>query len=281
MDGDRLWRRAPAAIARFAATAAAYDRYRPGYPAELFDDLAARCGLGPDGAVLEVGAGTGMASVELARRCATLVCLEPAPAMAARARAKLAGFPGATVVEATFEAWTPSDAPTVAPADAPTVADVVCAANAWPWLDPAVRWAKAASLLEPRRGHLALIAHELVGYEPDGFAARLAEVGGALNPALAAVPEDLGLATGDTWAARIAASGHFEPPTTSRYPFSRRLDGPTFVAVLGTYGVHAGLPPDTRRELDRLLADLVKREFGGAVVKHERAVLQTARASGT
>jgi ubiquinone/menaquinone biosynthesis C-methylase UbiE len=46
----------------FDEDAELYDRARPGYPPELFDDLAEVAGTGPGCRVLEVGAGTGKAT---------------------------------------------------------------------------------------------------------------------------------------------------------------------------------------------------------------------------
>lgn len=266
MDNDQLWRASGPAIARFGQKAAAYDRFRPGYPDELFDHAATACGLDSHGIVIDVGAGTGISSVGFAPHCSTLVCLEPSPDMAALARSRLEQFPGATVVESTFENWEPTVAH----------ADVVASANAWQWLDPEVRWVKAAELLAPD-GHLALLWHDLVGYSPSSFEQRLAEIGGALNPALAAKPTALGLDTQATWAARISASGLFGEVETTRYRFSRPLDGPAFVAVLNTYGVNWALSPAERDTLDRALVDLIDNEFRGEVLKHEDAVLHLAR----
>jgi len=53
----------------------AYDRFRPGYPDELFDHVATACGLDGHGIVIDVGAGTGISSVGFAPHCSTLVCL--------------------------------------------------------------------------------------------------------------------------------------------------------------------------------------------------------------
>ena len=39
-----------------------FDRYRPRYSRELFDDLIAYAGVGPGKAVLELGPGTGQAT---------------------------------------------------------------------------------------------------------------------------------------------------------------------------------------------------------------------------
>jgi cyclopropane fatty-acyl-phospholipid synthase-like methyltransferase len=40
-----------------------YDRARPGYPAQLFDDLAELAGVGPGCRLLEIGPGTGKATL--------------------------------------------------------------------------------------------------------------------------------------------------------------------------------------------------------------------------
>jgi SAM-dependent methyltransferase len=52
----------------FDEDAERYERARPGYPAELLDDLAALTGLRAGDRVLEIGPGTGQATVPLARR---------------------------------------------------------------------------------------------------------------------------------------------------------------------------------------------------------------------
>ena len=52
----------------FDEDAERYDRARPGYPAELFADLAAVTGLRPGDRVLEIGPGTGQATVPVAER---------------------------------------------------------------------------------------------------------------------------------------------------------------------------------------------------------------------
>lgn len=54
--------RASRGIAEFDATALAYDRHRPRYPAALLDDFRAVDGLEPDDWVVEIGAGKVRAS---------------------------------------------------------------------------------------------------------------------------------------------------------------------------------------------------------------------------
>ena len=51
----------------FDKVAEAYDRARPGYPESMFDDLITHKNIHEGSRVLEVGAGTGQATLLLAR----------------------------------------------------------------------------------------------------------------------------------------------------------------------------------------------------------------------
>src|SRR3954447_8835038 len=84
----------------FGKVAELYDRYRPGYPAALLDDVLAR-------RILEAGAGTGRATRALAERGAAIVAVEPDPAMAEVVRARTQGR-DVEVVVSTFEDYAPT-----------------------------------------------------------------------------------------------------------------------------------------------------------------------------
>jgi methyltransferase (TIGR00027 family) len=63
-----LWLAAAEASERFAAQALDYDRYRPRYPDDVFDDLAELAGLSFGDTLVEIGAGTGIATEPLVER---------------------------------------------------------------------------------------------------------------------------------------------------------------------------------------------------------------------
>lgn len=130
----------------FGAAAAQYDRFRPTYPAALIADLVAQ----PGAAVLDVGAGTGIASKQLADAGADVIAVEPDPEMAAIAAAK--GFP---VDVATFEEWEPAG----------RTFDLVVFAQSFHWVEPASALAKVAALLNPG-GRLALLWNRIVQDRP-------------------------------------------------------------------------------------------------------------------
>ncbi len=68
----------------FDRAAESYDRIRPDYPEALFDDLTALAGLRPGDHLLEVGCGTGQATLPLARRGFRVTCVELGAGLADR-----------------------------------------------------------------------------------------------------------------------------------------------------------------------------------------------------
>jgi SAM-dependent methyltransferase len=130
----------------FGGAAHNYDAYRPRYPDQLIDDV-----LTPDARrVLEAGAGTGIASMQMIERGAELLAVEPDARMAAVAQAK-----GIPVEIATFEQWEPA---------ARTFDRVVFAAS-FHWVDPAVALPKIRGVLDGG-GKLALIWNRLRSTNP-------------------------------------------------------------------------------------------------------------------
>ena len=133
----------------FDAVADEYDAVRRGYPDSLVDECMSRGGLRPGSRVVEVGCGTGKLTELLAARELAVTAIEPGPSMVASARRRL-GELGDRVrfQSSTFEQAQLSE----------SAFDALFSATAFHWPDPAVSWAKAASVLRPD-GLLALLAH--------------------------------------------------------------------------------------------------------------------------
>jgi SAM-dependent methyltransferase len=129
----------------FASAAALYATARPGYPERVYEVLRDRCGLGPTTSVLEIGAGPGLATTRLLERAASVVAVEPNPALAEQLRARLGTAANLDIVVAAFEE-----------ADLPSASfDLVVSATAFHWLDPDVALPKIREVLRPG-GRLAL-----------------------------------------------------------------------------------------------------------------------------
>jgi len=66
----------------YGRDAAGYDAGRPQYPDAVYDILVTRCGLTRGASVLEIGPGTGLVTRRLVELGATVVAVEPEPALA-------------------------------------------------------------------------------------------------------------------------------------------------------------------------------------------------------
>ncbi len=119
----------------FGAVAEAYERYRPGYPAELAEKVLDYAGA-PVADALEIGAGTGKATRLFAGRGIAVTATDPDPAMLAELRKHL-----------------PADVETRRGALEDLRPDrqygLVYSAAALHWTDPAGRWPRIAALLAP------------------------------------------------------------------------------------------------------------------------------------
>ena len=123
----------------FASGARAYEMYRPPYPAALFDDIRRIAGAGWQRRVLDIGAGTGRAALELARRGARIDAVEPSDDMLSVLTGRLAdeGLTSrVTVRKGTFEDIAVGSA-----------YGAVVAAQSFHWTDRSTRWSRLASLL--------------------------------------------------------------------------------------------------------------------------------------
>jgi len=136
---------APASVrARaFDAWAVDYERFRPGYPAALFDAIAARLGLPRDASVVDLGTGTGKVARAAAARGWVVTAVDPGEPMLAvlRERAAAEGV-AIDVVQAAAE-----DTGLAAASF-----DAALAGEAYHWFDAPAALAEMARIVRPGGG---------------------------------------------------------------------------------------------------------------------------------
>lgn len=266
----------------FDDVAAAYDRVRPTYPAEMFADLAGITGVGPSASVLEVGCGPGQATRDLLARGWRVHAVEPGAALAARAVANAAGRPFEVDVT-TFDAWDPAG----------RTFDLLFSATAYHWVAPSVRWALAAAVLAPG-AWLALATNRTVdgGTFNEVYAATedlhreyAPEVEFGLSPSAAAILAEVRAAPhdiGTVWEAAepksgpSLAGGLFGAPELRWYEWETTYDAEEAVVLLSTYSPYLRVPPPRRKLLFDGVRDVIDTRFGGQAVRRYLAVLAVA-----
>jgi SAM-dependent methyltransferase len=123
---------------RFTGLAETYARFRPSYPSQAIDFIMARCGLGKECVLVDVGCGTGIASRLLAARGVTVIGVEPNTEMRCAAEA-IAVEPRLTYRAGRAES-------TGLPA---AVADAVLSAQAFHWFEPVATLREFHRILKP------------------------------------------------------------------------------------------------------------------------------------
>jgi SAM-dependent methyltransferase len=268
----------------FNSIAPEYDRFRPGYPDELFDELGSLADMSETAQVLEVGCGTGQATQSLLEHGWRVLALEPRRAMADRARERFKSAP--FVLEPVrFEDWEPTG-----------TVDLVFSATAFHWVDPNVRWSKSASILNPG-GHIALATHRTVA---GGTFDQLYEATRELHanhgvsmdegPSISVDPlveamnaesTDIGRLWGvaEPKAGSAEAGTFFGSPIVRSYRWEHRYEAGDAVGLLSTFSPYLAVAPDQRVELLRAIETMIIERFGGTVSRRFVTILAVAPAS--
>jgi SAM-dependent methyltransferase len=236
VSGDSFdWRRLRTS---FEEVPQLYDRARPSYPSQVFQDLAELARLPEAARIVEIGCGTGQATIPLAERGYRVTCVELGEQLSAFARRRLSPFPNIEIVNSGFETWQPSQADY----------DAVVAFTAFHWIDPGLRYPKAASVLRDG-GSLAVVAtHHVLLDDGDRFFADVQEDYIAFTDESDESPPPHPDRVDDL-TAEIDASGCFRNVAARRYVWDLIYTADEYVALLDTYSGHRALVDETRRQL--------------------------------
>ncbi|MBC7631056.1 class I SAM-dependent methyltransferase [Aeromicrobium sp.] len=254
--------------ASFDSAADLYQRARPEYPAALYDALIETAELNAGDRLLEIGCATGKATLPLARRGFRITCVEPGPALASAARLNLSDFPDVEVIDSAFESYEAPKADRF---------DLVFAATAWHWLDPAIRYRRAWELLVPG-GHLAFwSATHVFPKDGDPFFAELQEVyeeigaglpEGAVYPRPGELPDER---------EDIERSGLFGDVVVHQFDWEVMYNAEGYLRLLDTFSGHITMRTAQR---DRLYSEIRRRlgkRVDGSLRRGWGAALHVAR----
>ncbi|GAB3684773.1 class I SAM-dependent methyltransferase [Saccharopolyspora tripterygii] len=250
----------------FSEDAERYDRARPGYPAELFDVLTAA--VGEAARVLEIGCGTGQASVPLAARGFALTALELSEELAALARRNLGEYHSARVVVQSFEEW----------ALPPVGFDLVVAAMSFDRLDPEQRMTKAGDALRPR-GALAVISTHHIAGGSESFFAQAGQCYECFAPT--AAPERPLPTPGEIPrnSEEFHRSRRFGAPEFHEYEWEAQYTSAEYLDLLRTYSDHRRMPDSAREQLLGCIEGHID-DHGGVVSKRYLTQLALAQRLG-
>jgi SAM-dependent methyltransferase len=217
-----------------------YASARPGYPEAMIDDVLEYAD--PVSEILEVGAGTGKATVDFAARGVAMTCLEPDPRMAARLAQECARFPQVTIEVSRLENYS-----------RPVAFDALIAAQSWHWVDPSRRWDLAHEAV--RTGGTIALFWNIYIVADQNRRAQLAEIDtrygvdyGANGVSVEEHEGEIELEEG--WPAYdLAGDSRFEDLVSRRYRRVLEYDVSTYVDLLASTSAYRLLEPARREQL--------------------------------
>jgi SAM-dependent methyltransferase len=267
-EDDRVGRRrSPQRV--FGTDPLRYAAGRPGYPRELVDTLTARCGLAPGTPTVEIGPGTGQATVDLlARGASPLTVVEPDPALASYLREHFGDR--ITVAEGRFEEVDLT----------PGSVQLAASATAWHWVDQDVGLPSIARLLAAGGWWSCWWT---LFHDPDAPD----DLFRALEPILDPLPTLQGERKGgraggfaldrQARTADLARTGAFETPHVDHFRWTLELDAGRARSLFGTFSPILALPPAERERVLDQIVDVVELRLGGRVMRSCLSILYTAR----
>ena len=229
-----------------------YEDVRPGYPAELIQDVLDLSGRNDHSRILEVGCGTGKATRPFAEGGYELVCLDIGADLIAVAKEKLREFPNVSFVERAFEEW-----------ESDRKFDLIISATAFHWVDPKVRYLKASKMLKSK-GFLAVFSNQHIRKDEGFFAESQSLYDKYYAPMTTNHP---------THATNFPGVEAFQDPIKRVYPWTQTYSSEQYIKLLGTYSGHIALPDENKRLLFEGITNLIETKYNGQITKHYAAVL--------
>ncbi|HWQ19666.1 MAG TPA: methyltransferase domain-containing protein [Methanotrichaceae archaeon] len=245
-----------------------YYTYRPKYPEELFDKLVAETHIKPGAQLLEIGPGTGQATVPLAKRGYSITAVELGPKMADKARAVLKDYRNVEILVGAFE-------------DVPLPKshfDLIYSARAFHWIRPESKFKKPFELLRPN-GHLAVIQASHVSDESGDklfFASRPIYREYACSSSPVNRDDNYRLPRACDLKPLDIDTSLFDLQSFTTIPLVITYTGTEYAGLLSTFSKAIALPAERRKRFLEAIKDLVNMEFNGAIEYHFAVTLTTA-----
>ena len=263
----------------FGSVAEQYDNHRPSYPQQLVEEVLAYVGKpAAEIDVLEVGAGTGIATRQFAPWVRHLTAVEPDAEMAAVAAANPAAPSNVTQVAGDFESAQLE----------PGSFDLLISGTAWHWVEPTRRNQLAADALRPGgvlapfwagpewsrsqlRPQLDEAYDRVLGWEREKqqgvmFPRKPEAAGGGVQQNFA-----------DEWEQLLADEPRLTTPDVCFYHWTQDYSAEQYVALLGTHSDHLMLEPDARERLLAAVTDVINGPGAGVLEMPYRAILCLGR----
>lgn len=242
-----------------------YDKFRPGYPRELFADIIEFSSIHKNSSILEIGCGTGQATqgfVDFGYK--NITCVELGKNLADFTAEKYKDEPAIRVHNASFEEWDSKN----------LEFDVAISATAFHFINPQIGYPKVFDLLKPN-GTMAFFwtVHVQVYDDLHNKIRELyAKYAPGLDDSIKPTPSKVIENTFNT----INSAGLFKFIEIKEYMWDHKYSSDEYISLLNTHSKHRQLDEETRQLLFSGIKEIIDC-YGGFINKPQLVALFLSR----
>ncbi len=230
----------------FEKISSLYDRARISYPKQLIDDIITYSGISQNGKILDVGCGTGQATLLFAQRGYQVIGLDPGQEMVNIAKEKCSSFPKVSFKVKTFEEVKFPEASF----------ETIISGMAWHWIKPENQYEKVFRILKAK-GTLALFWSYQQKEESDFMkcTGKILDKYGGIDKGPAG---SWGKQIADFTYDELSRSRLFTSVETREYEEDIEFSKQKYLDLVISYSYFQRLPQEKRRSLTEDLQELYK-----------------------
>ncbi len=250
----------------FNSLAKIYDKIRPLYPEELFNTLIRNSHLSDDARILEIGPGTGQATIPMAKRGYNILAIELGEDLANIAKKRLRTYSNVRIIVDTFEN---------AKLDSESF-DLVYSATAFHWIKPEFKYKKTFRILKPG-GYLAEIqTNHVSGIKDDSFFKATQSIYDRYMPSKK-IPSHTLLDEKDLKPTSDLDTKLFKLVSFDCFPLVITYASNDYIDLISTYSSTLALTKEKSDKFLKEMKKLIKADFNNRVIKHYSMSLMLLR----
>lgn len=254
-------------IEPYKGIAGIYEEIRPSYPEKLIQDIIASTNLKPEDRLLEIGAGTGKATIQFANKGYHIHAVEIGEDMAVILREKCSVYTNVTIDVAAFEEWTCRE---------DLKYDMIYSAQSFHWINKEIKYRKCYELLKDN-GYLVLFWYQPTGRKTQEMVEIDEQVNNVVkkfinkNTSNQEKPDRLvhtGVSNNEDRKKEINESGLFCIISEMEYSYQVRNNPDQYMKAMKSVPSFAsvldGLDPDVVKKMDSEIEEIINKHGGYA-----------------
>lgn len=215
-----------------------YDKYRPEYPNELFEDIISYSKIKSGSNLIEIGIGTGQATLPFIQLGCNIDGIELGDKLSSFVEKKYIGYSNFKVINADFMLYPIKE----------NFYDLIYCATAFHWLDEKYALSKIKNILKDNGTIVLFWNHPFVGRKDDIVHNEIRKVYDKYRPN-DKTPKEFSIEDTDKYRNLFKEFG-FTDVAVKLYYRERRFTADEYVCLLNTYSDHRMLPCDIKDKFE-------------------------------